>query len=201
MSESLNQIRRFLFVCKGEKNWPDMCPALTLIGLSKTSVTQLTSADVLKDSSGGGEPWQVVWSLDSRVHLQPVGQKSCGSLMIFDIQTSRCSEDMNKTYGPSDHRLEASWVSNEIWGLILILKKNHLSVRYLWCSVKYVWRLCSLTWVTKQDSFAVMTIKSETGLLKNVWSEWEGKWMGLSLPARNINRNIMWPVTRVFINW
>lgn len=60
------------------------------------------------------EPWQVVLSLDSGVHLQPVGQESWGSLMIFDIRTSRCSEDMNKTYGPSDRRPEAFRVSNEI---------------------------------------------------------------------------------------
>lgn len=90
-------------------------------------VTQLTSADELKDSSGAGEPWQVVLSLDSRVHLQPVGRESCGSLMIFDIRTSRCSEDMNKTYGPSDHRLEALQVSNEIWGVISMHQKILLS--------------------------------------------------------------------------
>lgn len=104
-----------------------MCPTLTLITVFKLLVTQLTSADVLKYSSGGGEPWQVVLSFDSRVHLQPVGQESCGSLMIFDTRTSRCSEDMNKTYGPSDHRLEAFRVSNEIWGVISIHKKILLS--------------------------------------------------------------------------
>lgn len=74
-----------------------MCPKLTSITLfqHKILATQLTSADVYKDSSGGGELWQVVLSLDSGVHLQPVGQESWGSLMIFDIRTSRCSEDMN----------------------------------------------------------------------------------------------------------
>lgn len=105
---------------------PHVCPKLTLITYfqHKTFVTQLTSADVLKGSSGAGEPWQVVLSLDSGVHLQPVGQESCGSLMIFDIRTSRCSEDMNKTYGPSDHRPEAFRVSNEIWGVISIRKEK-----------------------------------------------------------------------------
>ena len=51
---------------------------------------------------------------ESPLHLQPVRQESSGSLMIFDIRTSRCSEDMNKTYTPSDHRPKTFTVSNEI---------------------------------------------------------------------------------------
>lgn len=91
---------------------------------TKILATQLTSADVLKDSSSGEELWQVVLSLDFGVHLQPVGQESSGSLMIFDIRTSRCSEDMNKTCGPSDHGPAFFRVSNEIWGVISIHKKK-----------------------------------------------------------------------------
>jgi len=41
----------------------------------------------------------------------------------------------------------------------------------------------------------VMTIKAETGLSRNLSGEWEGNWMDLSLAARSINRNIMWPLT------
>lgn len=61
--------------------------------------------------------------------------------------------------------------------------------------MKYVCRLCSLTGVAKQGSIAVMTIKAETGSSKDLRGEWEGNWMDLSLPARNINRNIMWLLT------
>lgn len=71
-------------------------------------------------------PDRLFWVLSFGVHLQPVKQESWGSLMIFDIRTSRCSEDMNKTYSPSDHRPKALRVSNEIWGVISIhaLQKN-----------------------------------------------------------------------------
>lgn len=120
VSHQLNQSALFLFLTSR------VCPTLTFITLfqNKIIVTQLTSASVLKNSSGGGELWQVVLSLNFGVHLQPVGQESWGSLMIFDIRTSRCSEDMNKTYSQSDHRPETFWVSNEIWGVISIHKKT-----------------------------------------------------------------------------
>lgn len=157
-------------------------------------VTQLTSADVLKYSSGGGKPWQVVLSFDSRVHLQPVGQKSSGSLMIFDTRTSRCSEDMNNTYGPSDHRLETFRESNEIWGVISIHKKillsdirdaalNMYDIYVAWPG----WLSRALLWLW-QSKLRQVCQGINSG-------EWEGNWMDLLLPARNINRNIMWPVT------
>lgn len=123
--ESISQydtkwIRVYIFYLLFFKKRCCICPKLTSITLFKHKilVTQLTSAAVLKDSSGGEELWQVVLSLDFGVHLQPVRQESRGSLMIFDIRTSRCSEDMNKTYSPSDHRPETFRVPNEIWGVI-----------------------------------------------------------------------------------
>lgn len=40
--------------------------------------------------------------------------------------------------------------------------------------MKYVCHLCSLTWMAKQGSIVVMTVKAETGLSKNLCGEWEG---------------------------
>lgn len=106
---------------KREKETTCMCPKLTLMNLYWSSRSQQpTSAAVRRDSSGGEEIWQVVLSLSFGVHLQPVRQESSGNRMIFDTRTSRCSEDMNKTYSPSDHRSAAFRVSNEIWGVISI---------------------------------------------------------------------------------
>lgn len=72
---------------------------------------------------------------------------------------------------------------------------KHPFVRYLWCGIKYVWCSCSLSWVANRGWAAVMTIKAETGSSKHLRDEWEGSWMDPTLPARNINRNVMWPVT------
>lgn len=61
--------------------------------------------------------------------------------------------------------------------------------------MKYVWHLSNLSWLAKQGSAVVMTIKAETGSSKNPRGEWGGSWMDRSLPAGNINRNIMRPMT------
>lgn len=156
-------------------------------------VTQLTSTDVLKDFSGGEESWQVVLSFNSRVHLEPVRQSPLGAWWFL-------------TSGQAD--VQRTWIKHMAhlttdWRLSKCLMKYEVRfqftktpfVRYLWCSIKYVWHSCSLTWVAKQGSVAVMTIKPETGSSKDSWGEWEGNWMDLSLSARNRNRNVMWPVT------
>lgn len=95
-----------------------ICPKLTSITLlqHKMGVTAAVFKRLL---------WQVVLSLDAAVHLQAVRQESRGSLMISDTRTSRCSEDMNKTCSPSDHRPETFRVPNEIRGVISFLTRTH----------------------------------------------------------------------------
>lgn len=71
-------------------------------------------------------------------------------------------------------------------------KKNpYPFVRYLWCSIKYVWHLSGLTWVAKQLWQSKPRQVCQSG-------GWEGEWMGPSLAARNINRSVTWPVTSVY---
>lgn len=97
----------------------------------------------------------------------------------------------------SDHRLQAFRGSNETWGVISIHKKKKRNnkrspfVRYLWCSIKYAWHLCSLTWVAKWLWQSKPRQVCQSG-------GWEGKWMDPSLPAGRIDRSFVWPARSVY---
>lgn len=79
----------------------------------------------------------------------------------------------------------------EPWFQFTKKKKTYPFVRFLWCSIKYVWHFCGLTWVAKQLWQSKPRQVCQSG-------GWEGEWMGPSLPAGNINRSVMWPVTSVY---
>lgn len=94
---SLNQTKQCLFVL-GKKQKPRTQPNVPDVAFAQ-STQGVCYLRWWGEKISLVKPWQVVLSLHSRVHLQAVGQESWGSLMIFDIQTSRCSGGMNKTYG------------------------------------------------------------------------------------------------------
>lgn len=87
--------------------------------------TQLTSADEVKESSGAGEPWQVVLSLDSRVHLQPVSGGSPVGAWWF---LTSGQADVQRTWIKHMAHLTTDWrlckVSNEIWAVISMRQKK-----------------------------------------------------------------------------
>lgn len=111
----LNQILNIAF--KLEKEWLAACSQLISITSvqCRIFVTRLT---VPRVSSGGGEPWQVVFSLSFRVHLQPVRQESTGSLMIFltprqaDVQRTWIKHTTHLT---TEQKLYEKLIKYEVW--------------------------------------------------------------------------------------
>lgn len=87
--------------------------------------TRLTSADEVKESSGAGDSWQVVLSLDSRVHLQPVSGGSPVGAWWF---LTSGQADVQRTWIKHMAHLTTDWrlckVSNEIWGVISKRRKK-----------------------------------------------------------------------------
>lgn len=111
--------------------------------------------------------WQVVLSLDF-IYNQS-GRSPVGAWWFFDIRTSRCSEDMNKTYSSSDQRPKTFRVSNGIWGVILKPLSDKCDAEWNMYDIYVAWP----GWLSRVQ--LCIAIKAETGLSEEVCDEWEGK--------------------------
>lgn len=152
----------------------------------------VTSADGPKRSLWWS-PDRLFWVFTPEFIYKQSGRSPGGAWWFLTSRQADVQRAWIKHMASSDHGLQAFQESNEIWAVISIHKKKnpYPFVRFLWCSIKYVWHFCGLTWVAKQLWQSKPRQVCQSG-------GWEGEWMGPSLPAGNINRSIMWPVTSVY---
>lgn len=105
---------------------------------------------------------------------------------------------MNKTYSPSDHGPEAFRVSNEIWGMISIHTHTHQKNPFV-SKCDAAWNMYGIYiawpgWLSRVQLWLWQSKPRQVCQTICVVNGEETEWTS-HLPARNINRNIIWPLT------